>query len=337
VRVLGIESSCDETAAAVVEDGVRTLSSVVATQHELHGRFGGIVPEVACRAHAETMLPVVAQALAEAGVALNGLDGVAVTTTPGLIGALLVGVTTAKALSWSLGLPLLAVNHLHAHAYSVWLAGEEPSLPAVSLVVSGGHTSLFLTEGPLQHRLLGGTVDDAAGEAFDKVAHILRLGYPGGPAVEEAARGGDPAAVDFPRSGLGEPDACFSFSGLKTAVLYHCLGQNASRGDIESASYEPGFVADVAASFQGAVVDVLATKTFGAAERHMAAGVIVGGGVAANGRLRERLRREADERGFVLRLAPRRLCTDNAAMTAGIGCRMLEAGDVAALDVQAMP
>lgn len=337
MRLLGIETSCDETAAAVVQDGARVLSDVVARQHELHERFGGIVPEVACRAHVESILPVILQALDEAGLEPPDLDGVAVTTTPGLIGALLVGVTAAKALSWALELPLVAVNHLHAHIYAVWLAGEEPALPAVGLVASGGHTSLFLVEDPIEPAPLGGTRDDAAGEAFDKVANILRLGYPGGPAIERAARDGDPHGAHFPRSMLEGEGADFSFSGLKTAVLYHCLGPNASWEDIENAQYEPQFVADVAASFQEAVVDVLVAKAFAAAERHFAPSVIVGGGVAANGRLRERLRAEAEARGIALHLAPLRFCTDNAAMTAGIGCRLLERGRTAPLTVEARP
>ena len=337
MRILGIETSCDETAAAVVEDGRRVLSSVVSTQYELHERFGGVVPEIACRAHVENVLPVVHTALEEAGVALDGLDGVAVTTEPGLIGALLIGVTAAKALSWALEVPLLAVNHLHAHIYAAWLEADPPPLPAVSLVVCGGHTSLYLTEGPLEHRLLGATVDDAAGEAFDKVANILQLGFPGGPAIERVARGGDAEAVDFPRSWLGPDSLDFSFSGLKTAVLYHCLGQNASKEDVESASYTDEFVADVAASFQAAVVDVLAGKTMAAAERHGVSGLIVGGGVAANGVLRQRLSAEADARGLQVRLARPELCTDNAAMTAGAGCRLLEAGRVAGLTVEASP
>ncbi|MFO7957237.1 MAG: tRNA (adenosine(37)-N6)-threonylcarbamoyltransferase complex transferase subunit TsaD [Candidatus Brocadiia bacterium] len=335
--ILGIETSCDETAAAVVRDGREELSSVVSTQYELHEQFGGVVPEIACRAHVENTLPAVHAALEQAEVPMGELDGVAVTTTPGLIGALLIGVTTAKALSWALALPLLAVNHLHAHIYGAWLAGEEPGLPAVSLVVSGGHTSLYLTRDRLDHELLGGTVDDAAGEAFDKVANILGLGYPGGPEVERAARQGDPEAVDFPRSWLEPDSADFSFSGLKTAVLYHCLGQNASKEDIETASYEPGFVADVAASFQEAVVDVLVGKSFDAVERHGARSLIVGGGVAANGHLRERLENRAAEMGVSLRLAPRRLCTDNAAIVAGIGYHMLREGRTASLAVEAQP
>jgi len=335
--ILGIETSCDETAAAVVRDGEEELSSIVSTQYELHEEFGGVVPEIACRAHVQNTLPAVHAALEQGGVELGDVDGVAVTTTPGLIGALLIGVTTAKALSWALELPLLAVNHLHAHIYGAWLAGEEPDLPAVSLVVSGGHTSLFLTRDRLCHDLLGGTVDDAAGEAFDKVANILGLGYPGGPEVERAASEGDPEAVDFPRSWLAPDSPDFSFSGLKTAVLYHCLGQNASREDIGTAAYGPGFVADVAASFQEAVVDVLVGKSFEAVERHGAGSLIVGGGVAANGRLRERLERRAAETGVSLHLAPRRLCTDNAAIVGGIGYHMLQAGRTASLAVEAQP
>jgi N6-L-threonylcarbamoyladenine synthase len=337
VRILGIETSCDETAAAVVEDGVRILSNVVSTQHALHERFGGVVPEIASRAHIEAMLPVLDRALQDAGVGLRDVDGVAATTTPGLIGALLIGVTAAKALSWLLEAPLLAVNHLHAHIYAVWMAGATPKLPAISLVASGGHTSLFLTRGPLVHELLGGTVDDAAGEAFDKVANVLRLGYPGGPAIERAAARGNPAAVTFPRSLLGPEGAAFSFSGLKTAVLYHCLGRNVSKGDIERAHYDAQFVADVAASFQEAVVDVLVAKVCGTAERHNASSIMVGGGVAANARLRDRLRAEAAARGLAVHLAPASLCTDNAAMTAGIGYHLLKEGRQVPLTVEAEP
>jgi N6-L-threonylcarbamoyladenine synthase len=337
VNILGIETSCDETAAAVVEDGVRVLSSVVSTQHTLHERFGGVVPELASRAHIENILAVTDQALADAGLSLSDVAAVAATTTPGLIGALLVGVTAAKTLSWVLDVPLLAANHLHAHIYAVWLGGARPELPAVSLVVSGGHTSLFRTTSELSHELLGATVDDAAGEAFDKVANILRLGYPGGPAVERAAAGGNGAAVAFPRVMLDAAGADFSFSGLKTAVLYHCLGQNVSKGDIERAHYTPQFVADAAASFQEAVVDVVVEKTCATAARCHASSIIVGGGVAANARLRDRLAEEASARGLALHLAPRNLCTDNAAMTAGLGWHLLRAGAAAPLTVEAEP
>jgi len=337
MKILGIETSCDETAAAVVEDGRRILSNAVSSQQQIHARFGGVVPEIAGRAHVEAVLPVMHDALREAGVTLDEVDAVAVTTTPGLIGALLVGVTAAKALSWARQMPLLAVDHLHAHIYCAWLAEETPELPAVSFVVSGGHTSLFLTESPLVHTLLGGTVDDAAGEAFDKVSNILHLGYPGGPAIERAAREGNSRAVDFPRSWLDPERADFSFSGLKTAVLYHCLGQNASKEALEAVRYDAGFVADVAASFQEAVVDVLVTKACQALDRHGAQSLIVGGGVAANALLRERLEAEAGERGFRLHLAPRSLCTDNAAMTAGIGYHLLREGKQVPLTAEATP
>ncbi len=337
MRLLGIETSCDETAAAVVEDGRRVLSSVVSSQQEIHARFGGVVPEIACRAHVASILPVIDEALREAQTGLSEVDAIAVTQTPGLIGSLLIGMTVAKSLCWALRLPLVAVNHLHAHIYSAWLAGDTPELPAVSMVVSGGHTSLYLTRGPIRHDFLGGTVDDAAGEAFDKVANILKLGYPGGPIIERTALDGDPKAVDFPRSWLGPDSADFSFSGLKTAVLYHCVGTGASWDEVEAATYDPMFVADVAASFQEAVVDVLVRKAADAVERHSAASLIVGGGVSANGHLRKRMTDEADARGFCLHLSPRPLCTDNAAMTAGLGYHLAEADAYAPLTVEAIP
>lgn len=337
MRILGIESSCDDTAAAVVEDGKGVLSNVVSSQEHIHRRFGGVVPEVACRAHIEHVLPVVDRALEQAAIGLDALDAVAVTTTPGLIGALLIGVSAAKALSWALELPLVAVHHIEAHMYAAWLSGQPPALPAVSLVASGGHTSLYLTEGAISHTLLGRTVDDAAGEAFDKIAHILKLGYPGGPAIEKAAADGDPRAVDFPRTWLGPDSDDFSFSGLKTAVLYHCVGRNVSREAIERASYTPQFVADVSASCQQAVVDVLVRKTCDAAERNAALSVILGGGVAANSLLRAKLQRESQARGLLFYPAPRNLCTDNAVMIAAIGYHLLKAGRTAPLTVSASP
>ena len=336
MRILGLESSCDDTACAVVEDGQRVLSSVVSSQDELHEQFGGVVPEVACRAHIKNILPVIEQALDDSGSDLGSMDAVAVTRAPGLIGALLIGLTAAKALSWALELPLLAVNHLQAHIYAAWLAETEPALPAVSLVVSGGHTSLFLTRDPLQHEELGATVDDAAGEAFDKVAKILQLGFPGGPVIEQTAREGDPGAFDLPRAWLGD-SLDFSFSGLKTAVLYRCLGQNASKEDIEAAEYEADFVADMAASFQEAVVDVVVEKSCSAVERTGARALIVGGGVAANSVLRRRLLHRAGERGFEVYLAPGQFCCDNAAIIAGLGYHQLKAGRTAPLTVEASP
>lgn len=336
-HILGVETSCDDTTAAVVSGGRHVRSSVATSQDELHEKFGGVVPEIACRAHIESILPVIDQALDQAEMTPDDLDAVAVSHTPGLIGALLIGLTAAKSLSWALDLPLVPVNHLDAHIYSVWLSGEKPDLPAVSLVVSGGHTSLYRTEGPLSHTLLGHTVDDAAGEAYDKVANILGLGYPGGPEIEKAARDGDPDAMDFPRTWLDEGSLDFSFSGLKTAVLYRCVGQNASKEDIENATFSDRFTADVSASFQEAVVDVLVGKAAAAADRHDARSLILGGGVAANGYLRDRLRNMAEEKRMQFHPAPLRFCTDNAAMVAGIGCRLLEQGRTADLALEASP
>jgi N6-L-threonylcarbamoyladenine synthase len=334
---LGIETSCDDTTAAVVQNGRDILSTVATSQDDLHERFGGVVPEIACRAHIESILPVIDEALDRADMTLADPDAVAVTNTPGLIGSLLIGLTAAKSLSWSADLPLVPVNHLDAHIYAVWLSDPVPELPAVSLVVSGGHTSLYYTEGPLSHSLLGHTIDDAAGEAYDKVANILGLGYPGGPVIEEAAREGDPNRMDFPRIWLDEGSLNFSFSGLKTAVLYRSLGQNATREDIENADFSREFVADVCASFQEAVVDVLVGKTEAAAEKHPARSIILGGGVAANGYLRERLETAARDRDLQFHAAPLHTCTDNAAMVAGLGCRLLEKGQTADLALEASP
>ena len=246
-------------------------------------------------------------------------------------------MTAAKAAGWALEVPLIAVDHLQAHIYAAWLADDKPALPAVSLVASGGHTSLYLTQGPLRHELLGSTTDDAAGEAFDKVANILKLGYPGGPAIERVAAEGNPRAVEFPRTWLAREGFDFSFSGIKTAVLYHCLGQNASKEDIARADYSPEFVADVAASFQQAVVDVLVGKTCAAAERTGAAGVIIGGGVAANGPLRRRICEDASRMGFKVTPAPLELCRDNAAIVAGLAFHHHAAGEIAPLSVAASP
>jgi N6-L-threonylcarbamoyladenine synthase len=279
----------------------------------------------------------VESALDEAGVAMPDVGLISVVKGPGLIGALLIGVTAAKAASWALGVPLIAVNHLEAHIYGAWLSGQQPALPAVSLVVSGGHTRLFLTESPLSHKPLGSTTDDAAGEAFDKVASILKLGYPGGPAIERAAATGNRRAVQLPRAWLERGSLDFSFSGIKTAVLYRCVGQNASKEDIARAGYSPGFAADVAASFQEAVVEVLVAKTLTAAERTGAAGVILGGGVAANALLRERLGTGAAAAGLKVCAAPRELCRDNGAIVAGLAFHLLHAGRTASLSVEARP
>ncbi len=303
MRVLGIETSCDETAAAVVDDGRDTLSSVVSSQADLHARFGGVVPEIASRAHVELINDVIAQALVEAGVELDELDAVAAAHGPGLAGALLVGVSAAKALALVQGVPYVGVNHHEAHMYAALL--DDPALepPLCTLVVSGGHTLLAVMEAHGRYRVLGQTVDDAAGEAFDKVARFLGLGYPGGPAIDRLAAQGDPDAIRFPRPMLHE-GLDFSFSGLKTAVVNH-LRRN------------PGAeVNDVAASFQAAVVDVLVSKLVRAALETGNDTVVIGGGVAANSALRTRVLDAADAAGLRAVVPPLALCTDNAAMVA---------------------
>ena len=335
VTVLGIESSCDETAAALVVDGREELSSVVASSESLHARFGGVVPEIACRAHLESLVPVLSSALDEAGFSIDEVDAVAVTNRPGLVGALLIGTSAAKALAWVIGKPLVAVDHVAAHIYASHMADEEIPWPHIALVVSGGHTNIYHVTGPLDAELLGATIDDAAGEAFDKVAGLLGLlsdrSYHGGPVVESTALGGNAKAVDFPRSLMEKRSLDFSFSGLKTAVLYHCCGQDASRK--AAASLSPAELADVAASFQEAVVDVLVEKTLRAARWHDCRQITVGGGVAANGRLRERFNEAAAQEGRRVCFPPLRLCLDNAVMIAGLGYHLLKAGKLAPLDL----
>ncbi len=331
--VLGIETSCDETAAAVVARGDRILSNVVASQAKLHERYGGVVPEVACRAHIQAILPVIEEALKAASVRPSDLGGIAATRGPGLVGALLIGLSAAKALALAWDLPFAGVNHIHGHVYAVRMAHADLEYPYVVLVASGGHTAIYLAESPLEQRLLGSTIDDAAGEAFDKVASILDLGYPGGPRIESAARMGNPSAVEFRRPILGRDSLDFSFSGIKTAVLYHCKGQDASR----RGAMRPGVrVEDVAASFQAAAVDALVDRTLAAAARFAVTRVAISGGVAANSLLRETLER-LDPAGTRVFIPPRDLCTDNAAMIAGLGARRLEAGLSDGLDLEADP
>jgi N6-L-threonylcarbamoyladenine synthase len=325
VRILGIETSCDETAAAVVEDGRHVHSSVVSSQVDLHARFGGVVPEIASRAHVELITAVVAEALVEGGVLEVGdLDAVAACHGPGLAGALLVGVSAAKALALTAGVPYVGVNHLEAHLYAAWL--EEPDLepPLAVLIVSGGHTMLVIMEDHGRYRVLGQTVDDAAGEAFDKVARFLGLGYPGGPAIDRLAVEGDPTAVPFPRPMLDDgPD--FSFSGLKTAVVNHV------RRHPDTA------VADVAASFQEAVVEVLVAKLVAGAAEAGAQTLVLGGGVAANSRLRTCTREVAEATGSRVFLPPLALCTDNGAMIAATAWWRLQADGPTPLDAGAQP
>ena len=321
MKVLGIETSCDETAVAVVAEGRQTLSSVVASQVEIHARYGGIVPEVASRQHLLTIVPVLDQALKEAGVGLEQIDGVAVTVGPGLPGSLLVGVSLAQALARARGLPLVGVNHLEAHLYAHWLLpAPEPPLPALALVVSGGHTELTLMEDHGRFRSLGRTRDDAAGEALDKAARLLGLGYPGGPAIEKAAREGTPR-LPLPRAWLrGSYD--FSFSGLKTALRRHLEG-----GD-------PLSVPDLAASFQEAVVDTLVEKALEAFRALSPNSLLVAGGVAANGRLRQAFQERSPMPAL---FPPPSLCTDNAATVAACGCYHLSRGERSPLDLDITP
>ncbi len=335
MKILILETTCDETAAAVVTDELEVLGSVVASQDDLHRRFGGVVPEIASRAHVERILPVIDETLRQASLSLADLDAVAVANTPGLAGSLLVGLVAAKALCVAAGVPLIAVNHLQAHIYACRMASREEVFPCVGLIISGGHTSLYRCEGPLDFELLGATIDDAAGEAFDKVAGMLGLGYPGGPAIEQAAEHGDPNAYRFPRALLKDRDRLdFSFSGLKTAVRYTIAGPG--RLDFDQLRLSRPQVADLAASFQEAIVDCLVGKALLALERTGLEVLCVGGGVAANRRLRTRLGEEAQRQGFRLHVAPVRLCTDNAVMGA-IAVERYRAGRFESLDLDVHP
>jgi N6-L-threonylcarbamoyladenine synthase len=328
VVVLGIESSCDETAAAVVADGGRILTSVVASQDAIHAPYGGIVPELASRRHLEVIVPTVERALAGAGLALPALDGIAVTHGPGLVGSLLVGCSVAKSLAWAHDLPLVGVNHLEGHIFAAALTEDPPEHPFLALVVSGGHTALYHAPRPLTYALVGQTRDDAAGEAFDKVAKLLRLGFPGGPIIERVARDGNPHAIAFPLAHMTDQALDFSFSGIKTAVSLYAKRQ----GPLSTAC-----VADVAASFQATVCRMLVRQTVAAALGLGVTRVVLTGGVAANGVLRADLTSAADEHGLRLHIPPPRLCTDNAAMIAAAGTARLRAGERAALHLNAQP
>ena len=332
--LLAIESSCDETAAAVVTRRLEILSNVVASQDELHERFGGVVPEIASRAHVRRILPVIDRALEQAGRGLDDLSAVAVATEPGLVGSLLVGLTAAKTLAAVLRIPLVAVNHIEAHLYACRMAAGREVFPAVGLVVSGGHTNLYDCRSAVDLELLGSTIDDAAGEAFDKVAKILGLPYPGGPSIDRAAEQGDPAAFAFPRAFLKECRLDFSFSGLKTAVLYEVQGTPGARR--QPPPMTPQRVADLAASFRETVVDVLIAKCRQALKKCGRERLLVGGGVAANARLRQRLDDLASEVGVEVVVAPLPLCTDNAAMAA-VGWELLDRGRTAGLDLDVAP
>jgi tRNA N6-adenosine threonylcarbamoyltransferase len=329
--LLAIESSCDETAAAVIDEHLAVRSSIVASQTAIHSRFGGVVPEMASRAHVQRILPVIDDALAAAGVRLVDLSAIAVVTHPGLVGSLLVGLTAAKTLALVLGKPLVAVNHIEAHLYACRMHAGQDVFPAIGLVVSGGHSNLYDCPQATGFELLGSTIDDAAGEAFDKVAAILGLAYPGGPSIQAAARGGSSTAFRFPRTFLKDANRLeFSFSGLKTAVLYEVAGTPPREYD--PASLTPQYVADIAASFQEAVVDVLVAKCVQALQARGRRTLCVGGGVAANARLRERLDEASRSEGFSLIISPLELCTDNAAMSA-VAWELLAQGRIADLDL----
>lgn len=331
LRILGIESSCDETAATIVEGGRLILSNVIASQVDLHAQFGGVYPELASREHVRAIHAVVNEALQETHMQLSDLDAIAVTRGPGLAGSLVVGVNMAKALALSADLPIIGTNHLEGHLYSAWLypadskPSPEPKFPLVALLVSGGHTELILMKGHLDYEVLGGTADDAAGEAFDKVARLLNLAYPGGPSIQNAAQNGNPRAFNFPKARMDKPWD-FSFSGLKTSVLRTVEDYKQSGKELP--------VADIAASFQQAVVDALYEKTYAAAENYKAKDIIVAGGVSANRALRETFRAQTR---FRVHIPPIKLCTDNAAMIAGAAYRHLVAGQTDNFDFDVQP
>ncbi|HSD22257.1 MAG TPA: tRNA (adenosine(37)-N6)-threonylcarbamoyltransferase complex transferase subunit TsaD [Anaeromyxobacter sp.] len=329
MRVLAIETSCDETAAAIVEDGRRAMADVVATQIEIHRRWGGVVPELASRNHVVQVMPVVDEALSRAGVGPDGIDAIAVTSGPGLVGALLVGVQAAKALALAWRKPLVRVNHLEGHLVAAFLSETAPAFPFLGLVVSGGHTSLYAAEGFGEYRLLGHTRDDAAGEAFDKGAKLLGLPYPGGVAIDRLAKEGDARAIRFPKAIVKGADLDFSFSGLKTALLHHVKKHGIPEGK---------GLADLCASYQEAIVRALVEKAFRAARRFQFDRVVLSGGVAANSRLRAAVAEKAREyEGMEVFLPAPKLCTDNAAMIAVAGTHAFLRGERAGADLNAEP
>lgn len=329
IKILGIETSCDETSAAVVADGRNVLSNVISSQTDLHSEYGGVVPEIASRRHVELILPVIDSALSKAGVGLSDIDGIAVTYGPGLVGALLVGVSAAKAIAAALNKPLLGVHHIEGHIAANYISHSDLEPPFVCLVVSGGHSHIVLVKDYLDFEILGRTRDDAAGEAFDKIARVLGLGYPGGPAIDRWAKEGDPRAVHFPRVKFHDAPYDFSFSGLKTAVINHINHLNQKGEDIPTA--------DICASFQQAVIDVLVDHTISAAKENKIDRICLAGGVASNSLLRETMSRRAKENGMISLYPPPVLCTDNAAMIASAGYYSFIAGEFADYTLNAIP
>jgi N6-L-threonylcarbamoyladenine synthase len=315
MKILGIESSCDETAAAVVQEGQKVLSSIVASQVSIHRKYGGVVPELASRHHVEAILPVIQEALSQAEMELKDIDGIAVTQGPGLVGSLLVGIAVAKSLSYVCNLPFTGVNHILAHVAAIFLSAPRLKFPFLALVVSGGHTSLFRTESKTRMTLLGRTRDDAAGEAFDKVAKLLELGYPGGGIIDRLSKEGNRNAIPFPRTLLETESLDFSFSGIKTSVLNWVKGMGQKPS--------PEQIRDIVASFQEAVVDTLVSKVIRAARREGIREVVVAGGVACNSRLREKFYQEGETCGISVFFPPPVLCTDNAAMVGAAGFYLL--------------
>ncbi|MGQ9646791.1 MAG: tRNA (adenosine(37)-N6)-threonylcarbamoyltransferase complex transferase subunit TsaD [Thermodesulfobacteriota bacterium] len=330
MRVLAIETSCDDTGAAVVLNGRKILSNVVSSQVSIHQKYGGVVPELASRRHIEMIVPMVTEALQTANMTLKEIDGIAVTQGPGLVGSLLIGLSFAKSLSFASGLPLVGVNHVEAHLSAIFLEEKAPQFPFVGLVVSGGHTSLFRVDGFGKLKRLGQTRDDAAGEAFDKVAKLLGLGYPGGPVIDELSKRGNPKAIRFPRPSLGKDSFDFSFSGVKTAVVNYVKSHPSGQG-----GYSEELVSDIVSSFQEAVVEVLVKKTIQAAQHEKLRSIVLAGGVAANRLLRERMRSEASGQKISVYIPSPSLCTDNAAMVGVVGYEYLKQGIRAPLSLNA--
>jgi N6-L-threonylcarbamoyladenine synthase len=321
MRVLGIETSCDDTGAAVVMNGRKILSNVVSSQISIHQKYGGVVPELASRRHIESIVPIVTEALETARVTLGEIDGIAVTQGPGLVGSLLVGLSFAKSLAFAKGLPLVGVNHIEAHLSAIFLEKDPPKFPFLGLVVSGGHTSLFRVDGFGKYKRLGQTRDDAAGEAFDKVAKLLGLGYPGGPIIDELSKEGNPKAIRFPRPFLGKNSFDFSFSGLKTAVVNYVKSHPPP-----PEGYPEDLIRDIASSFQEAVVEVLVTKTLQAAHHQGLKRAVISGGVASNRLLRQKMKEEASQQKVRLYIPSPSFCTDNAAMVGVVGYEYLKRG-----------